>query len=616
MIPTPKLAEIVLSRNAETEATQEKLVALVTRHHEELGQLLEVLPELKREALDNINARLENVIADATGRTAAIARGQQAEFAATAEFKMGEKMRVIEPLLASLQATRDEIHAQLAGLGQKHTESLAEITGSLTDIAEERARAMLASDETKGLIRAALDEHSKPILAALESKGGSFIDLYQGDFLEGRSKAQRGQIWSYFGNTLLCVADTVRAPSYLLEIDPSWKLLAARGANGQPGSGGSGSSLPDQAGNNGKFLTTDGSTPSWATLAGGGDLLAANNLSDVASAAAAFNNIKQAATTAATGVVELATSAETTAGLAVQASDTRLSDARTPTTHAATHVNGTDDIQNATAAQKGLATAAQITKLDGIEAGADVTDATNVSAAGALMKSALGTGVETALAANIGAAGAPVTFNGALGTPSSGNVANCTGLPIANITGLGTGVATALAINTGSAGAPVLLNGALGTPSSGTLTNCTFPTLNQNTTGTAAGLSAILNIATGGTGANTVLLAQQNFNPLTINANTTTAYTLALTDVGKLVTMSNANASVLTVPNNNTVAFPTGISILGTQLGAGQVTISASDNTVTVSSRGSALKSAGQYAVWSLLKQDTNVWILSGDLAT
>ena len=31
--------------------------------------------------------------------------------------------------------------------------------------------------------------------------------------------------------------------------------------------------------------------------------------------------------------------------------------------------------------------------------------------------------------------------------------------------------------------------GVLGTPSSGTLTNCTFPTLNQNTSGTAAGLS-------------------------------------------------------------------------------------------------------------------------------
>jgi len=38
--------------------------------------------------------------------------------------------------------------------------------------------------------------------------------------------------------------------------------------------------------------------------------------------------------------------------------------------HASTHTNGTDDIQDATAAQKGLATATQITKLDAIESGA------------------------------------------------------------------------------------------------------------------------------------------------------------------------------------------------------------------------------------------------------
>ena len=38
--------------------------------------------------------------------------------------------------------------------------------------------------------------------------------------------------------------------------------------------------------------------------------------------------------------------------------------------HADSHVDGTDDIQSATAAQKGLATAAQITKLDGIESSA------------------------------------------------------------------------------------------------------------------------------------------------------------------------------------------------------------------------------------------------------
>jgi len=61
-------------------------------------------------------------------------------------------------------------------------------------------------------------------------------------------------------------------------------------------------------------------------------------------------------------------------------------DARPPTAHASSHTNGTDDIQSATAAQKGVATAAQITKLDGIEALADVTDAANVAAAGAVME--------------------------------------------------------------------------------------------------------------------------------------------------------------------------------------------------------------------------------------
>lgn len=43
-----------------------------------------------------------------------------------------------------------------------------------------------------------------------------------------------------------------------------------------------------------------------------------------------------------------------------------------PSPHATTHVDGTDDIQSATAAQKGLATGAHIAKLDGIAAGATV----------------------------------------------------------------------------------------------------------------------------------------------------------------------------------------------------------------------------------------------------
>ena len=55
-----------------------------------------------------------------------------------------------------------------------------------------------------------------------------------------------------------------------------------------------------------------------------------------------------------------------------------------------------------------------------------------------------GTGVQTALGVNIGSAGAPVLFNGALGTPSSGVATNITGLPAASVLAgtLGTGAYT------------------------------------------------------------------------------------------------------------------------------------------------------------------------------
>jgi hypothetical protein len=85
-----------------------------------------------------------------------------------------------------------------------------------------------------------------------------------------------------------------------------------------------------------------------------------------------------------------------------------------------------------------------------------------------------GTGSQTALGVNVGTAGAFVVNGGALGTPSSGTLTSCTGLPVSTgISGLGTGVASALAVNVGTAGAFVVNGGALGTPSSGTVTNLT-----------------------------------------------------------------------------------------------------------------------------------------------
>lgn len=70
-----------------------------------------------------------------------------------------------------------------------------------------------------------------------------------------------------------------------------------------------------------------------------------------------------------------------------------------------------------------------------------------------------------------------ITFIGAL----TGNASTATNVVVGGITGLGTNVATALAVNVGLAGAFVTFNGALGTPSSGVATNLT---------GTASGLTA------------------------------------------------------------------------------------------------------------------------------
>ncbi len=110
-----------------------------------------------------------------------------------------------------------------------------------------------------------------------------------------------------------------------------------------------------------------------------------------------------------------------------------------------------------------------------------------------------GTGVLTALAVNVGSAGAPVVLDGALGTPSGGTLTNATGLPISTgVSGLATNVATflgtpssanlasAVTDETGSGAlvfgtSPTFVTPALGTPASGVATNLT---------GTASGLTA------------------------------------------------------------------------------------------------------------------------------
>lgn len=180
--------------------------------------------------------------------------------------------------------------------------------------------------------------------------------------------------------------------------------------------------------------------------------------------------------------------------------------------------------------------------------------------------SGLGTGVATALAVNVGTAGATVVNGGALGTPSSGTLTNATGLPVSTgVSGLGTGVATALAVNVGTAGAPVVNGGALGTPSSGTLTNATGLPLTTGVTGT-------LPVANGGTGITSLGAGVATFLGTPSSANLAAAVTDE-TGSGALVFGTAPTISTLTVTDYVETA-PTAVNTGTTQ------TISLTSGTV------------------------------------
>lgn len=99
----------------------------------------------------------------------------------------------------------------------------------------------------------------------------------------------------------------------------------------------------------------------------------------------------------------------------------------------------------------------------------------------------------------------------------------------------------------------------------------------------------------------------------TYNNQTGTTYTFVITDNQKIVTATNASAQTYTVPPNASVAFPIGTRIDVIQLGAGKVTI-AQGSGVTINSYLGYKSIAGQYVGVTLLKTDTNTWVLVGNL--
>jgi len=107
-----------------------------------------------------------------------------------------------------------------------------------------------------------------------------------------------------------------------------------------------------------------------------------------------------------------------------------------------------------------------------------------------------------------------------------------------------------------------------------------------------------------GNNSNTSTIAGFSAN---VNTQTGTTYTLVASDNGKIITLNNAGSITLTVPS-----LFIGFNCMVVQLGSGQITLTASGN--TISNRSSFTKTAGQNAICTLVQLGASLFISAGDM--
>jgi len=149
---------------------------------------------------------------------------------------------------------------------------------------------------------------------------------------------------------------------------------------------------------------------------------------------------------------------------------------------------------------------------------------------------------------------------------------------------------------------PTFTTPALGTPASGTLTNCTFPTLNQNTTGSAGSVVNALTIGTGLSG------TSYNGSAAVTVALSNTAVTAASYGSASVVPTFTVNAQgQLTLAANATISIPS--SAINTAIPNSGLSNSA----ITIN--GSAISLGGSVSVGTVTSLTSTTLSIAGTSA-
>jgi hypothetical protein len=112
-----------------------------------------------------------------------------------------------------------------------------------------------------------------------------------------------------------------------------------------------------------------------------------------------------------------------------------------------------------------------------------------------------------------------------------------------------------------------------------------------------------------------IAVAVANSQQKTIGNSAATAVTLSTNDATNAFVFSSNSSITVTIPTNTDQPFLIGQTLIFFQNGTGVVTFSAASG-VTLRSKSSYVKTAGQYSEARLIKIATNEWLLSGDLSS